>query len=309
MRVWLTGGNGMVGGALRRLAPDLAPDIEIIAPGRDILDLTDPAAVRGFLADTRIDAVIHAAGRVGGIAANLRDMAGFLAENLAINLAVIEGARRAGIGTLINFGSSCMYPVNHRQPLIEEDILASPLEPTNEGYALAKIAAARHCAYIARETGAAFRTIIPCNLYGPGDHFSLTRGHLVASAIRKTHDAKLAKASNVEIWGDGTARREFLYVDDLAGWVLQQALQRARDLPQDLNVGFGDDFSVTDYYRMAAKVVGYEGDFQYAPSRPTGMQQKLMSSARAEAFGWRAVTSLDEGMAAAYRYFLQKGDE
>lgn len=309
MRVWLTGGNGMVGGTLRRLAPDLVPDIEILAPGRNVLDLTDTGAVRGFLADARIDAVLHAAGRVGGIAANLRHMADFLAENLAINLAVIDGARRAGIGTLINFGSSCMYPADYRQPLVEENILAAPLEPTNEGYALAKIAAARHCSYVARETGAAFRTIIPCNLYGPGDHFSLTRGHLVASAIRKTHDAKSAEAANVEIWGDGTARREFLYVDDLAGWVLQHALRRAPDLPQDLNVGFGSDHSVTDYYRAAAKVVGYDGGFQYDPSQPTGMRQKLMSSARAEAFGWRAATSLDKGMAAAYRYFLEKGDQ
>lgn len=287
MRVLLTGGSGMLGGALRRLSPEVAPDIRFLMPSRAELPLTDAAAVARWFADNPVDAVVHAAARVGGIQANIADPVGFLSDNLAMNDAVIMGAHRAGVGRLVFLGSSCMYPRDYRQPLVEGDILAAPLEPTNEGYALSKITGARLCDYVSRQyPNRAYRTLIPCNLFGQGDHFGSAASHLIAAVITKVVDARDNGTDRVEIWGSGQARREFLDVDHLARFILGR-LPDLGALPQMLNIGAGRDHSVDEYYRMVAGLAGWQGEFTHDLTRPEGMMAKLMSSAQAETIGYR----------------------
>lgn len=299
MRVFLTGGSGMLGQALRRLQPAVAPRIQLLAPPRDRLDLSDRAAVTHWLAENPVDAVIHAAARVGGIQANIADPTGFLIENLRINDAVITGAHRAEVPRLIFLGSSCMYPRDHHQPLTEEDLLTAPLEPTNEGYALSKITGARLCDFISRQfPNRAYRTLIPCNLFGTDDHFGSEASHLIAAIITKVIDARDAGQDCVEIWGSGGARREFLFADHLARFILINLPQTER-LPPLLNIGQNSDHSVNDYYRMVADLAGWHGRFSHDLSRPEGMQVKLMSSTRARAFGWNPPADLAPGLRSA----------
>lgn len=289
----------MLGQSLQRLAPKVAPDLTLIAPGRADLPLTDRAALAGWFAANPVDAVIHAAARVGGIQANIADPVGFLSDNLAMNDAVIVGAHQAGIERLVFLGSSCMYPRDYRQPLVEEDVLAAPLEPTNEGYALSKITGARLCDYISRQVpDRAYRTLIPCNLFGTGDHFGSAASHLIAAVITKLVDARDAGIDEVEIWGSGQARREFLDVDHLARFILTR-LPDLADLPQMLNIGAGRDHSVDDYYRMVADQLGWHGRFTHDPGKPEGMMAKLMSSARAESIGYRPPEDIQPDLARA----------
>jgi GDP-L-fucose synthase len=306
MRVLLTGGSGMLGSALRRANAGGEGRLDIVAPTRAELDLTDAPAVRAHMAGERYDLVIHAAAKVGGIGANIADPAGFLQQNIGLSLAVIGGAMETGIPRLLNIGSSCMYPKDYRQPLLEADILQGALEPTNEGYALAKIVAARYCEYLSAGGALAYRTLIPSNLYGPGDTYSPDRSHLVASIIAKLHSARRARSPAVEIWGDGTARREFLYVDDLARWIVGLTAARIDALPPYLNLGYGADLEVADYYRTAARVMGYEGDFAFDLGKPMGMRQKLMDSSLAGGFGWAPATPIEEGIARAYQSYLAR---
>ncbi len=295
----------MLGSAILQLNDKTGRPLEITAPRRQELDLTDGPAVAGFIRAGRFDLVIHTAAKVGGIAANMADPAGFLAQNLALNLAVIGGSASAGVPRLLNIGSSCMYPRDYRQPLVEDDILQAPLEPTNEGYALAKIVAARHCDYVSQWGERCYRTIIPCNLYGPGDSYSPDHSHLIASIIAKLHVAKTEGARTISIWGDGSARREFLYVDDLAAWIVHKAAPNVAALPQYLNVGEGTDHTVVEYYLAGAAIIGYDGEFTFDPSRPAGMRQKLMDSSRARReFGWSPSTSLTDGLRQAYEAYL-----
>ena len=299
MRVLLTGGSGMVGRAMRRLAPQVAPHLTLLAPDRATLPLDDRAQVAAWIADHRIDAIIHAAARVGGIQANIDDPTGFLADNLRLADAVLMGAHQAGVGRLVNLGSSCMYPRDWRQPLVEDDILAGPLEPTNEGYALAKITAARLCQAVAAQyPGRIWRTLIPCNLFGPEDHFGAASAHLVAAAITKVLVARRDGADTVEIWGSGRARREFMAADHLARFVLGGLGDMDR-WPAVMNIGAGRDHSVTEYYRMIADVAGWRGRFVHDPARPEGMMAKLMSSDRARAQGWRPPQDLRADLATA----------
>ncbi|MDP0927750.1 NAD-dependent epimerase/dehydratase family protein [Paracoccus onubensis] len=286
MRVLLTGGTGMLGRAMRRIQPQHAPAIRLYTPTRDELPLTDRSAVVSWLNMNPVDAVIHAAARVGGIQANMNDPVGYLSENLRINDAVIMGAYEAGVERLIFLGSSCMYPKDYRQPLVEQDILAAPLEPTNEGYALSKIAAARLCDYVSRQYPTrAFRTLVPCNLFGIEDHFCSIASHLIAAIVTKVIDARDDGHSEVEIWGSGNARREFLFVDDFARFIMD-ILPRLETLPDLLNIGMDRDHSVTEYYRMIAQIAGWQGRFTHDLTRPEGMMAKLMSSSRAREYGW-----------------------
>ena len=310
MRVLLTGGSGMLGQSLQRLAPQVAPDLSLIAPGRTELNLTDRASVARWLADHPVDAVIHAAARVGGIQANIADPVGFLAENLAMNEAVIMAAHQAGVGRLVFLGSSCMYPRDYRQPLVEDDILAAPLEPTNEGYALSKITGARLCDYISRQfPDRAYRTLIPCNLFGTGDHFGSAASHLIAAVITKIVDARDNGADQVQIWGSGCARREFLDVDHLSRFILTR-LPDLGDLPQMLNIGAGRDHAIDDYYRMVADLTGWTGRFTHDLGKPEGMMAKLMSSDRAMAIGYRPPADITPDLAraiAAYEAISRAG--
>lgn len=303
LRVLLTGGSGMVG---RNLAEHPAVrGWDLVAPRHKDLDLECAEAVNGFLRDVRPQVVVHAAGLVGGIHANMARPVDFLVRNTDMGRNVILGAAACGVPTLLNLGSSCMYPRGHDTPLKEEQLLTGELEPTNEGYALAKIHAARLCQYLRRqEPTLQYRTLVPCNLYGRHDHFEPERSHLVAAALQKLHAARLAGAQTVEIWGDGTARREFMDAADLADAVVRHVLQ-GHDAPELMNIGPGHDHAVNDYYAAAAQVVGWQGRFVHDLSRPVGMRRKLLDVSRQAAWGWAPRTGLREGLARSYQYFLE----
>lgn len=303
IRVLLTGGNGMLGRALRAQAAS-RPDITLVAPARAEVDLADRAAVDRLFAQGNFDTVIHAAAKVGGIQANIRFPADFYTENTLLNVHVIDGAMRAGVKSFLNIGSSCMYPRNFEHALKEGDILTAPLEPTNEGYAIAKVAAARHCDYIAQQHGLAYRTLIPCNLYGPYDDFSPERSHLVAAIVAKVVEAKRKGLDEVSIWGDGTVRREFLFVEDLAQFVLH-LVGRESELPNCLNLGLGHDYTVNEYYAAVAEAVGYTGRFVHELDRPVGMKRKLLDVSAAQALGWRVKTPLNEGIARVVTHYQE----
>lgn len=304
MKILLSGGRGMFGQSLIRLKNKDFPDIEIEHPTSDELNLLDRQAVQQFFNKNRFDIVIHAAAKVGGIKANINEPTEFLTQNILMNTNIIEEALNAKIENLIFFGSSCMYPRNYRNPLVEEDILAAPLEPTNEGYALAKIVGQRLCTYISKQYGLNYRTLIPCNLYGPNDHFDPYRGHLIAAAMLKIQTAIDNGHSDVEIWGDGTARREFLYVDDLSRFILEN-VNRLKDMPNCLNLGLGHDYTVNEYYEAIANIAGFKGKFTHNLDAPVGMAQKLMSSEKATQFGWDNQTPLKEGIEKTYQSFLE----
>lgn len=304
-RVLLTGGAGMVGGSVRRALS--STEVELLAPDRHDLDLRDEAAVRRYLAAARPDTIVHVAGRVGGILANVSDQVGFLVENGDIGRNLILAAAAAGVPRFLNVSSSCVYPREAENPLREDQLFTGPLEPTNEGYALGKLLTLRLGELLARErTGFAFRSLIPCNLYGPGDRFDAARSHMLPAAIRKLHEAVASGADEVVIWGDGTARREFMYVEDLADCI-RGSLGRFDTLPERMNVGTGRDHTVTEYYQVAAEVIGFRGGFSYDRSKPSGMRRKVVDVSRLEAWGWTAGTSLKAGIAATYEYFRQSG--
>jgi GDP-L-fucose synthase len=300
--ILITGGTGMVGHNVRDLAGERG--IEVVAPSRAELDLMDADAVVRYFRRVKPRLIVHAAGKVGGIEANMREPVAFLTQNWEMGRNVVLGAREAGVGQLINLGSSCMYPRDHETPLREEEILSGPLEPTNEAYAIAKSAVLRLCDYVRAETPRfQYKTLIPCNLYGRYDTFDPRRSHLAAAVLHKLHRAKAERRSSVDIWGDGKARREFLYAADLADAILAAA-GRFESLPPVMNVGAGVDRTVDEYYHVAAEVVGYTGGFIHDLDKPVGMKRKLMDVGRATAWGWRAKTPLRDGLAEAYRYYL-----
>jgi len=303
MRIFLTGGRGMVG---RNFAEHAAgAEHEILAPTSAELDLLDFRAVNKWLEQHTPDVVVHTAGRVGGIQANMRDPVAFLVENLDMGRNVVLAARQVGVKRLLNLGSSCMYPRNAPNPLSEEAVLTGELEPTNEGYALAKITVARLCDYIGREDSSMhYRTLIPCNLYGRHDKFDPKHSHLVPAVIHKIHQAKVNGLDEVDIWGSGKVRREFMYAGDLAD-CMWRALDYFDSLPAYLNVGLGSDLSILDYYQTVARIVGFEGKFVHDLTKPEGMSQKLVNTARLEAWGWRATTSLESGIAQTYQFYLE----
>lgn len=303
-RILLTGGRGMVGRNI--LEHPLAAQWDFIAPCSHELDLTDFAATCRFMADVKPDAVIHSAGRVGGIQANMAYPVDFLVTNVDLGRNAIIAAREAGVSKLLNLASSCMYPRNATNPLGEDLILKGELEPTNEGYAIAKIFATRLCQYISRENpNLQYKTLIPCNLYGRHDKFSPTNSHLIPAIIHKVHQAKLKGLTAVEIWGDGTARREFMYAGDFADAVLH-GLASFEKMPDLMNIGLGHDFSINEYYAATAEVIGWQGGFVHDLSKPVGMKQKLVRIDRQRNWGWMPTTSLHEGIRKTYQLYLQE---
>ncbi|PWB96062.1 GDP-L-fucose synthase family protein [Salinibacterium hongtaonis] len=303
MKIAVTGARGMLGSSIVQKWAELRPEDEVVGISRQDVDLRDARATEALISELQPDALIHCAAQVGGIAANVANPSGFLSNNLQLDQSVIGGARSAGVDQFIYIGSSCMYPRDYRQPLVETDILAAPLEPTNEGYAIAKIAGAKQCEYLSREFGVSYKTIIPSNLYGPNDDYDTGHSHLVAAAISKLHAAKVAAADSVEIWGDGSARREFTYVDDLGDWLVRN-FEEQWSWPSLMNVGCGYDHSVLELYEFARDVVGFDGGFTFDTSKPAGMFQKLMDSSIARGHGWDPQTTIETGMAISYERYL-----
>ena len=303
-RLFLTGGSGMVGQNIQ--AHDSAKYWDILAPSSAELDLTDPKAVCAYIKMHKPDLVVHAAGRVGGIQANMAQPVGYLDINNVIGRNVIMGTWSEGVRNLINLGSTCMYPAAAPNPLTEDMILTGPLEKTNEGYALAKIMAMRLCEYINREDPTArFKTLIPCNLFGPHDKFDPKHSHLLPAIIHKVHQAKIAGAQNVEIWGNGKARREFMYAPDLADAVLRAA-NDIENCPELINIGVGHDFTINEYYSEVADVIDWQGKFTHDLTRPVGMKQKLCDVCRATEWGWSAPTSLRVGIEETYKFYCER---
>jgi len=304
IRLLLTGSSGLVGRNV--LEHPAISDFELLTPRSRELDLRNYTATLEYLRQHRPDIVVHAAGKVGGIQANIREPVGFLLDNLDMGRNIVTAARQTGIRSLLNLGSSCMYPRNHTDPLREEMVLTGELEPTNEGYALAKVVTARLCEYISREDESfRYKTLIPCNIYGRHDSFDPTRSHLLPAIIHKMHRAKMAGQDTVEIWGDGMARREFMYAGDLADAIVC-AIQRFDSLPAVMNLGLGYDHSINDYYQTAAEVLRYSGCFVHDLGKPVGMARKLVCVERQRRWGWQAKTSLREGIEHTYAFYLKE---
>lgn len=278
---------------------------QILAPKSTDLNLCNLIEVRNWMSKWQPDLVIHAAGRVGGIQANIKEPVRFLLENLEMGCNVIRAAHSAGIKKVINLGSSCMYPRDAKNPLREDMVLKGELESTNEGYALAKITVARLCEYLEREhPDFQYKTLIPCNIYGRFDKFDPKLSHMVPAIIHKLHCAKRDGINEVDIWGNGLARREFMYAGDLAD-AIWDAVERYDSLPRMMNIGLGADLSVNEYYEVAASVIGYTGRFVHDFTKPVGMKQKLVSTTLAESWGWKPNFSLQEGLSKTYQYYLE----
>ena len=276
---------------------------DVLAPTRKELDLIDSREVTRYFKSNKIDIVIHAAGLVGGIQANIEKPYSFLSLNSQIALNVISASIETGIERLINLGSSCMYPKDCQNELTEDLILTGPLEPTNEGYAIAKIMASKLCDYALSEFGLSYKTLIPCNLYGKYDNFHPVRSHMIPAVIRKVHEA--TKTNNiVEIWGTGEVRREFMFVEDLIDFITW-SLDNYNQLPSMINVGLGHDFSIKEYYESIAEVIGYKGEFTYDLSKPEGMNRKLCSIQKQNQLGWTPKHSLKQGLEKTYQFYLK----
>ncbi|MDA3950374.1 MAG: GDP-L-fucose synthase [Spirochaeta sp.] len=304
MKILVTGARGMVGQNIIETFQSHGRH-EVLTPGRDIVDFEDRDNVRAYLISHQPDAVIHAAGKVGGIRANMAQPVEFLAVNLRIGMNVIDESKAAGIPYLLNIASSCMYPRDGENPLKEEAILTGALEPTNEGYAIAKIATTRLCEYIRTEHPTLhYKTVIPCNLYGRYDHFDPHRGHMIAAVLQRMYEAHQRNEAELSIWGDGTARREFMYVGDLAEFVVQY-IEKLEDLPDVMNIGLGFDYSINEYYRAIRSVIGFHGAFTHDLSKPVGMQQKLVDVRRQKELGWVPRVSLEDGLRQTFSYFLE----
>ena len=282
-----------------------AEDWHVVAPTSSALDLTDYGNTKKFISDLKPDVIIHAAGKVGGIQANINNPIEFLDINTSVGRNLIMSAYESKVQNFLNLASTCIYPFAAENPLSEEALLSGQLEPTNEGYALSKIWCLKLCEYINRkEVDLNYKTIVPCNLYGPFDHFGEQKSHLIAAIIKKVHAAKISKSDSVEIWGDGSARREFMYVGDLVSAVWR-AVKDMKSFPGIMNCGVGTDLSILEYYKEVAKIIGWNGSFEFNLKKPMGMRQKLSDTSIQERWGWKPTTSLTKGLIQTYNYFKE----
>ena len=300
--VMITGGSGLVGRNL--LENDNLKSYRLLYPSHSDLDLCDYDAVLSYIDRNKPDFIIHAAGHVGGILANMKDLYGYFMPNILMGLNIVRAAKETGIKNLLNLSSSCTYPCDAQSPLKENIILTGRFEPTNEGYAIAKTAVLKACEYITTQNqGFNYKTIIPCNLYGPYDKFSPENSHFMPAIIRKIHEAKENHLNEITIWGDGQARRELLYVKDLCS-IIALALERFDQLPAIMNVGTGIDYTIDQYYESACNVMGLDAKFTHDLTKPSGMRQKLMDISRQKELGLNAVFTLEQGISETYEYYL-----
>lgn len=316
-KIYVAGHRGMVGSAIvRQLLAQGHPADRIVTRSHAELDLTDQAAVRAFFSTEQPDQVYLAAAKVGGIHANHTYPAEFIYQNLMMQANVIDAAFRNGVKKLLFLGSSCIYPKLAPQPMREDALLTGTLEPTNEPYAIAKIAGIKLCESYNRQYGQShgidYRSVMPTNLYGPGDNYHPENSHVIPALIRRFHEAKVNKASAVSVWGSGTPRREFLYVDDMAAACvhvmnLDKAVYDSQTQPMlsHINVGCGQDISIRELAETVARVIGYSGRIAFDAGKPDGTPRKLMDSSRLNALGWQARVGLEEGLALAYQDFLK----
>jgi len=297
-KLFIAGDRGMVGSALVRAAAGY----EVLTARRSELDLLDQRATFDWLAAQRPDVVVIAAAKVGGIHANATYPADFIYENLSIASNLVEGSRRAGVPRVLFLGSSCIYPKQAPQPMTEDCLLTSPLEPTNEAYAIAKIAGLKLCQHYRAQHGLLYHSAMPTNLYGPGDNYHAENSHVIPAMIRRFHEAKERGDAAVTIWGTGTPRREFLHVDDLAAACLH--LLQVENPPDWVNVGTGEDLTVFDLARLVAETTGFAGEILTDPSKPDGTPRKLLDISKIRSTGWQPTVALRDGLAGAYRDFL-----
>lgn len=305
-KIYVAGHRGLVGSAVVRVLTANGYS-KLVTRSRQELDLTDQAAVAHFFETERPDVVIDAAAKVGGIHANSAYPADFIRDNLSMQTHLIDSAYRIGVKKFVFLGSSCIYPKHAPQPLKEDYLLTGPLEPTNEWYAVAKIAGIKLCQAYRRQYGFDGISLMPTNLYGPGDNFSLENSHVLPALIRKFHEAKAAGAASVTVWGTGTPRREFLHVDDLAEAVV--FLMESYSAEDIINVGVGEDISIRELAEMIREMVGFEGDLVFDPEKPDGTPRKLLDVSRLHALGWRARIPLRQGIEETYRWFLEHQNE
>jgi GDP-L-fucose synthase len=304
MKILLTGSSGMVGRNL--LEHPSISNFQILTPSSSELDLRDFINLEKYLNKNKPELIIHAAGKVGGIQANILNPVNFFLENFDMGRNIVWASRKANIKKLINLASSCIYPVNSVSPLKEEFILKGELESTNEGYALAKITTLRLCEYINRENqNFNYKSLIPCNLFGLYDNFDPSESHLIPGIIHKVHQAKERKEKIVEIWGNGLARREFMSANDFAD-ALMKAITSFDSLPKIMNIGLGFDYTVNEYYQIAAKVIGFNGNFTYNLKKPVGVERKLLSIDKQKIWGWHAKSDLLNSIEMTYKYYLKK---
>ncbi len=304
MKILLTGSNGMVGKNILEHAD--ASKYDFLTPGSRDLNLLNAKEVETYLEKNKPDVVIHCAGLVGGIQANMKEPVRFLVENSDMGRNIVLAAKSSGVKYFLNMASSCMYPKDHDGLLEEELILTGPLEPTNEGYALAKIMTMRLGQYINKETQQmTFKTLVPCNLYGRWDKFSEKNSHMIPAVIRKMDNAIRDNSESVEVWGSGNARREFMDAADLADFVFF-ALKNWEKIPEIINVGLGHDHSINDYYQAVAKILGYKGKFHHDLTKPEGMKRKLVSTKKTDDLGWKSKTSLEAGIKKAYEFYKKE---
>ena len=304
--VLVTGGGGMVGGNIAERAR--AAGWQVLAPSSKELDLRNELITYEYLKDKEVGSIIHCAARVGGIAANIAAPADFILTNLKIDSSIISAARQLKIKKFVYFGSSCMYPKDLSQPMREHQIMSAPLEPTNEGYALAKIAGAKSVESVGKQDLLDWKVVIPSNLYGPRDNFNAFTSHLVPAVIGKILDAKTNGDLNIEIWGDGKARREFTYVGDIADFIVDN-FAFVQDWPSIMNIGYGTDHSIDDYYSVIGKELNFEGTFTHNLEKPVGMRQKLMDSSIAKRYGWNPQTDLRAGISHTINWYLENQDK
>jgi len=308
MKVFVTGSGGLVGHNVVDVL-SAAGGFELLAPRSKELDLLNFTAVQNYIKANNPDLIIHCAGKVGGIQANMKDMYNFYTENAVMGMNLVRAAKDNGVKKFINLSSSCTYPRDYKQPLKEEYTLKAELEPTNEGYALAKLSILKMCEYISRECPSyEYKTLIPCNLYGKYDKFTEHNSHMIPSVIKKLYLATKNGKGSINIWGDGNARREFMYAGDLADCILW-SIKNWEKVPVLMNVGLGYDYTINEYYEQTAKVVGYKGYFTHDLSKPVGMKQKLLDVTRATNAGWKAETSLEDGLKKTFEYLLSLGTE